>query len=60
MMGSDVSHLSQRRLDTCTQGIGLDLFSDLFPLCSVILGLLLSRSLSMFISLPVGPHRSNR
>jgi hypothetical protein len=47
MTDGDVSHSSEMRLDTCTKGVGLDLFSlgFAFLLCSLVLCLLSFRCL---------------
>jgi hypothetical protein len=47
MTDGDASHSSERRLDTFTKGVGLDLFSLWFSflLCSLILRLLLFKCL---------------
>jgi hypothetical protein len=47
MTDGDGSHSSEMRLDTCTKGVGLDLFSlgFAFLLCSLVLCLLSFRCL---------------
>jgi hypothetical protein len=58
MTDGDVSHSSEKRLDTYTKGVGLDLFSlrAAFLLFSLFFVFAFSQ---MFISLPVGPHPPN-
>jgi hypothetical protein len=59
MTDGDVSHSSERRLDTCTKGAGLDLFSLRFAFFFFVFTCSEFAFIQMFISLPVGPHPPN-
>jgi hypothetical protein len=64
MADGDVSHSSEMRLDTCTKGVSLDLFSlgFAFLLCSFLFSFFLFLCLLSFrclFPLPVGPHPPN-